>query len=481
MREKLEEICKDLGLSLPKGNLQVFSPLDSSEIASIQSHSAADVDAVIASAATSNWSGLTLEQRAGELLKFADAVEAKADSLTQLVRIDAGKTTSEAAGEVGNFVSTIRSNCEAATSKKLDDLGIMTRKKSYIPVGVVALITSFNFPLAVAGWTIAPAMLVGNAVVWKPSEKTPLVALAIQQVWNDTIGGGDLQVVNGAAETGKALVENANIGMVSATGSVGMSQAILRGYRKSVPPILEAGGNNAMIISNQNSAENLEFALESLLKSFLAGSGQKCTNTRRLFVHADVYESFVQELKTAIEQFVASEEIGADNAKHGYCPLIDSSSYDIFVSTIAAATEQGGTVHLGEKVESEGIYVQPALAEMPSQTKIMHEECFAPLLFIVKYNEFAEALEQVNAPKNAGLVNAIYTQSRAEADDFAARNEAGHTVINSATGTGTPAHGMGFGGNKDSGTGEILNAEDQLHPFAKAASRVATNSSIKLS
>jgi len=159
--------------------------------------------------------------------------------------------------------------------------------------------------------------------------------------------------------------------------------------------------------------------------------------------------------------------------------LIDKASYEYFEAAKA------GKVSLGKRVLADkfphAYYVEPAICEMEKQTQIMFSECFAPLLYIVKYADFSDAVAAVNAPENAGLVNGIYTQNQAEADEFVAKNGAGHSVINSATGTGTPAHGMGFGGNKLSGTGEILNLEDQLKPFTSGAKRVATNSSIKLS
>lgn len=479
LKESLQALLGKMGVRPQEpAEMQVLSPIDGLQIFALQIDTAQQVGSkiVLAAAMQERWAEKCPNMRAEMLQKFADAVEVAAEDLTQIIHIEAGKTVAEAAGEVTNFVKVMRTNCEAEIARNLPDLGIMQRQKIYKPVGVVALITSYNFPLAVAGWTLAPALLAGNAVVWKPSEKTPLTALAVQAIFAKTLPDVAplLQVAIGAAEVGKAVVEHKQIAMVSATGSVGMAQAILQVHKGKVPPVLEAGGNNAVVVSQANSPENLKFALQSIISSFLAGGGQKCTNTRRLFVHSAIYAGFVGDLKTALKKFIAG---GCDG--YGYAPLIDGAAFVQFEAAKRGQVSFGAR-RLQEQFPN-AFYVEPALVELPTQTEIMHHECFAPLLYIVKYDDFSAAVEAVNAPENAGLVNGIYTQSRAEFEEFAAKNEAGHTVVNSPTGTGTPAHGMGFGGNKLSGQGEILNGENQLLPFTLGANRVAVNGQVELS
>jgi len=359
-------------------------------------------------------------------------------------------------------------------------------------MGNVGLITSFNFPLVVGFWTIGPALLAGNAVIWKPSEKTPLAALAAKAIFDKTLGTDKdlLQIVIGGRDIGQALVAHEQINMISATGSVGMGKAIEATLAKKrgnmAAPILELGGNNGVIISDKISPEHLAWSLNALMNSFLGTTGQRCTNTRRLFVHTSLYDSAVLQLETLIENFMANVvkdgAMDAANAQ-GYNALIDEDAFSRFESAKKKAVEEGGKILLGNRILktfAKAYFVEPALALLPKQTAIMHQETFAPILFIVPYNHFDEALKLVNEPTNAGLVNAIYTQSQAEADQFAYANQAGHSLINSPRGTGTPAHGMGFGGNKDSGTGEILNSADPLQAFTKPGRfiRIAQNKDV---
>lgn len=347
-------------------------------------------------------------------------------------------------------------------------------------MGLVGLITSFNFPLAVANWTIAPAMLAGNGLLWKPSEKTPLTALAYKMVFDRVMGGfADLlQVLVGGRELGAALVSAEEVRLISATGSVAMGRGIRMALEQKAqapcPPILELGGNNGVVISAKINDAHRDWAVNSLLNSFFGTAGQRCTNTRRLIVHRSQVDAVVGEFKRHITQLVTSGMVaspleGASNA-YGYGPLIDGHAFALFEKAKQAAAEQGGIVWGGARLMAaaapQAYYVEPALVVIPGQSSIVHEETFAPLLYIIPYDgEVEAALALLNAPENAGLVSGIYTQSQREADVFAAGSEAGHVVINSPKGTGTPAFGMGFGGNKASGEGEILNAADPLRAF----------------
>lgn len=427
------------------------------------------------------------------LIAFSDALNENRQSLADIIVYDAGKTAKEAMAEVVGAIDILKKTIEDAT---LPDLNGMRRCKDRAPVGVVGLITSFNFPIAVAHWTIAPAILAGNAVLWKASEKAPMVALSVKEIFDKIAGdyADLLQLVVGGKEIGAKLVADERVGMISATGGIEMGYnvktAINQKKNNATPPILELGGNNCVVISHKVTPEHLEWSVNAVIGSFFASGGQRCTNTRRLFIHIKVYDEVIALLKRRIEDFVASGAIvnplsGISN-DYGYGVLIDEAAFKRLEFAKQNVKKQYGEWHYGNRLlvhESPNVFcVEPALAIMPMQTLIMIEEIFAPLLFIVKYNKFIEAIAMLNAPSNSGLVNAIYTQNSLEAEIFIRHSEAGHTLINPPKGTSTPAFGMGFGGNKNSGEGEILNSADPLQAFTRSrmVRRAAQNISIAM-
>jgi aldehyde dehydrogenase (NAD+) len=419
------------------------------------------------------------EERVVLLEYYAGLIKAKREHLAKILSDESKKTMKDSLSEVDGAADIIGKTIKDAT---LPEFNGMIRRKERVPVGIVGLITSFNFPIAVAHWTIAPALLAGNKVIWKPSEKTPSVAVECKKLFDEIAGNhkGLFQVVVGERDIGEALVSHEDVDMVSATGSVAMGEGIQRALAKkknnSVPPILELGGNNAVVIGEQMSDAHLEWSLKALMQSFLASTGQRCTNTRRLIVHKKWLDKTVQILKQMVGDFIARDMNNIDNA-FSYSRLVDQDAYNRLEKAKQVVKSEGGTIYFGGENE-------PVLAVLPKHSDIMYQETFAPILFITSYDGgIEEAMKLVNAPKNAGLVNGIYTLSKKEADGFAALNEAGHGVINSPKGTGTPAFGMGFGGNKDSGTGEILNATDPLQAFTRPGTfkRIATNKDVLLS
>lgn len=475
--------------------LKITSPCDGSVIAELTVDNGQTLAYKINSAiqAQERWKNQPRLAREKLLIAFSEAINENKQNLTEIIVYDAGKTEKEAGVEVAGAADILKKTIE---NSALPEFGGMARCKERPPVGVVGLITSFNFPLAVAHWTIAPALLAGNAVIWKPSEKTPIVATAIKEIFDKIAGEFSdlLQILIGGRDIGSRLVSHEQVDIVSATGSVAMGQgiksALAQKNNNKIPPILELGGNNGVIISDKITAEHLEFSVNSIMGSFLATSGQRCTNTRRLIVHKNIYDKVVSALKRNIENFIASGTIvnplsGASN-DYGYSVLIDEDSFGRFESAKKQAILESGEIFFGNRLrvsESSNVYfVEPALALMPKQSEIMYKETFAPLLFVTPYEKFSEAIDLVNAPENAGLVNGIYTQNKIEAEIFSRENQAGHTLINSPKGTGTPAFGMGFGGNKHSGEGEILNNADPLQAFTKAGkfNRIAVNSAVAM-
>jgi len=491
-KRRISEIFTGLGGAIPpdaaKG-LVVTSPADGTVLAQITPDSGHNLEQKIALArkGQQGFSQLKRDRRAALIESLSAAIKQHREALAELITLEGGKTMKEALGEADGSADVLLKTIKDGA---LAEFNGMLRCKERPPVGIVGLITSFNFPLVVANWTIAPALLAGNGVVWKPSEKTPLVALAYKAVFDKAMGEHKdlLQIIIGERDVGAALVAHEDVDMISATGSVGMGQGIKATLAKkknnSVRPVLELGGNNGIILSDKMSDAHLDWALTSLLNSFLGTAGQRCTNTRRLIVQRGMVDKVTELLTKKIEAFLARGKDAWD--EFGYGPLIDADAYHRFASAKKRAGDEGGKILFGnrllEKEMPGGFYVEPTLALMPTQTKIMHEETFAPLLFIAPYDNFDEAIKLLNAPTNAGLVNGIYTQSQPEADRFASANEAGHGVINSPKGTGTPAFGMGFGGNKESGVGEILNAADPLRAFTRESAyrRIAQNKDVKM-
>ena len=464
---------------------EYFKKLGVTATASLPLDTPATLDQKIAAAhaAQASWAGLPRAKRIAMLKAYAATLLQHKETLGAIIHQDAGKTLKEAITEVEGAAAIIEKTTQD-TSNEWADIGTIQRLRERTPAGVICVITSFNFPIAVAHWTLAPALLAGNALIWKPSEKTPWVALACVELFRQQLPeyAQLMQVAIGGGDIGQALVADERIDMISATGSVGMGKAIKRTLAQkqnnAVPPILELGGNNGVIISEKNTPELLDRAVTSLLNSFLGSAGQRCTNTRRLFVQEKVYAAviriFTEKLSALLEKDALFEPANA----YGYGPLVDAAIRDRFLGALSEIVKQGGKIHFGKAAQ--GLAVQPAIAEIPTQIPQMHDEIFAPLLYVVPYRDFKDAVAMVNAPENAGLVNGIYTQDANEAEIFAQANQAGHTVINMPKGTGTPANGLGFGGNKASGEGEIL-GPDPERPFTRGVyRRIVQDSSVPM-
>lgn len=451
--------------------------------------------AAAAKAAQRVWQQTPRAQREALLQEYAAALKSNLPSLAQMIVLEAGKTYPEAKVEVMGAANVI--------GNTMTQLAKLYPRHLPEPLGVVGLITSFNFPFAVAHWTLAPALLAGNSVLWKPSEKTPLVAHAAYDLLRRTIASFNVQhdaqvptslvqIISGGRVAGEAMVAHEDVCMISATGSVAMGKAIQKtlAHKKhpAAPSVLELGGNNAAIISQHLTPEALEIAVSSVFFSALASSGQRCTDTRRLLVHRVHYNAVLAMLKARYQQVLDEKLIGnplsLPEGKEGFGPLIDEDAFSRYLRAAKSAFAEGGTIHSGsetfsampnasalrlhEKLFPHAYYVKPLLAAMPAQKEggILCEETFAPILYLLPYDDFEQALGAAFAPLNAGLVQALYSLNQDEIRRFTQGCPAGHAVVNSRTGTGTPAHGLGFGGCRDSGEGEILGL-DPLLPFTK--------------
>ncbi len=462
------------------GDMASFSPVSGEEIAQVATSSAEAAKAAVDAAhdAFKAWR-LVPAPRRGELVRLLgeELRAAKAD-LGRLVSIEAGKIASEGLGEVQEMIDI----CDFAVglSRQLYGLTIATERpghrmmETWHPLGVVGIISAFNFPVAVWSWNAALALVAGNSIVWKPSEKTPLTGLASQAILERALARfGDApqnlsQVLIGDRAVGEALVDHAKVALVSATGSTRMGREVgPRLAKRFARSILELGGNNAGTVCP---SADLDMALRAVAFGAMGTAGQRCTTLRRLFVHESVYDALVPRLKKAYESVSVGNPLET-TALVG--PLIDRQAFDGMQKALAAARAEGGTVTGGDRVAEAGqdtaYYVRPALVEMPSQCGPVLEETFAPILYVMKYTDFDQALDDHNAVA-AGLSSSIFTLDIREAERFLSADGSDCGIANVNIGTSGAEIGGAFGGEKETGGGRESGSDAW-----KAYMRRATN------
>ena len=461
-----QDILKACGLTsaeLTGGTLTVRSPIDGAEIARVHETSAADMKDVIARsvAAFKSWRDVPAPRR-GELVRLlGEELRAAKTELGALVTLEAGKITSEGLGEVQEMIDI----CDFAVglSRQLYGLTIASERpghkmtETWHPMGPCGVISAFNFPVAVWSWNAALALVCGDSVIWKPSEKTPLTAIATHKIMMRAIErfGADApeglcQLVIGGAAVGEALVESRDVPIISATGSTRMGHIVgPKVQARFGRPILELGGNNAMIVAP---SADLDMAVRAIVFSAVGTAGQRCTSLRRLIVHRSIKDDLVARLAKAY----SSLKIG-DPRENGVLigPLVDKGALDAMQKALANAKSEGGKVHGGDVVTSSvpaGAYAAPALVEMPSQSATVKTETFAPILYVLTYDELDEAIAlQNDVPQ--GLSSCIFTLNIREAETFLSASGSDCGIANVNIGPSGAEIGGAFGGEKETGGG----------------------------
>ncbi|MCB6184524.1 aldehyde dehydrogenase family protein [Leeia sp. TBRC 13508] len=463
---KIDAIMSAMGVpasAYQAQGLEVFSPVNGEKIGAVATIQASDADAALALSvkAFKEWRHVPAPKR-GELVRILGELLRKyKQPLGELVSMEAGKIVQEGLGEVQEMIDI----CDFAVglSRQLYGLTIASERpghrmaETWHPIGVCGVISAFNFPVAVWSWNAALALVCGNSVVWKPSEKTPLTAVAVQAIMDEAISlfgaapEGLSQTLIGGRDVGEVLTKDARVGIVSATGSTEMGRAVgLAVAQRFGRSILELGGNNAGIISE---TADLDLALRGILFSAVGTAGQRCTTLRRLFVHESIYDGLVSKLK----ELYGKVRIG-NPLENGTLmgPLIDKASFDRMQSALASAKEQGGQVTGGERITvagcENGYYVKPAIAEMPAQTAIVLQETFAPILYVMKYTNFEEAIEANNASHH-GLSSCVFTTNLREAELFTSDFGSDCGIANVNIGPSGAEIGGAFGGEKETGGG----------------------------
>ncbi|MGR3379342.1 L-piperidine-6-carboxylate dehydrogenase [Salipiger abyssi] len=449
---------------LTGGTLVVTSPIDGAEVARVAETRPEDMPGIIArsQAAFREWRKLPAPRR-GELVRLlGEELRAAKAELGAVVTLEAGKIGSEGLGEVQEMIDI----CDFAVglSRQLYGLTIASERpghrmsETWHPLGPTGVITAFNFPVAVWSWNTALALVCGNPVIWKPSEKTPLTALATQKImaramarFGDDAPEGLMQVVIGDAAVGEALVMSKDVPVLSATGSTRMGSIV--GPKVAARwgrPILELGGNNAMIVTP---SADLDMAVRAIVFSAVGTAGQRCTSLRRLIAHDSIREELVARLAKAY----ASLPIG-DPRQGGTLigPLIDHAARDAMLAQLEKARAEGGTVHGGstvtEGVPQGGAYVAPALVEMPAQTDTVRTETFAPILYVMGYDRLEDAIAMQNDVPQ-GLSSCIFTLNMREADLFLSAVGSDCGIANVNIGPSGAEIGGAFGGEKETGGG----------------------------
>ncbi|WP_293698603.1 MULTISPECIES: aldehyde dehydrogenase family protein [unclassified Sphingopyxis] len=467
------------------GSMPAVTPLTGEQLGMVQIVDAAAIDERLdrASAAFRSWRHVPAPRR-GELVRlWGEELRAAKDDLARLVTIEAGKIPAESAGEVQEMIDI----CDFAVglSRQLYGLTIATERPGHRmmevwhPLGVVGVISAFNFPVAVWAWNASLALVCGNSVVWKPSEKTPLTALATQAIFERAVARfGDApeglsQLMIGGREAGQALIDDKRVVLVSATGSTRMGRAVApRLAERFARAILELGGNNGVIVAP---SADLDLALRGVAFGAMGTAGQRCTTTRRLFLHDSIYDGFVARLKAAY----ASVRVG--NPLEGAVlvgPLIDRAAYETMQEALVAAKAVGGVVQGGERVgDGASFYVRPALVEMPGQVGPVLEETFAPILYVMRYYDL-DAVIELHNDVAAGLSSAIFTTDVREAERFLAASDCGIANVN--LGTSGAEIGGAFGGEKETGGGRESGSDSWRQYMRRATNTINYSDALPL-
>ncbi len=443
------------------GDLVARSPVTGEVIGRVAEATAADVGAAVGQAhsAFAAWREVPAPRR-GELVRLlGEELRAAKDDLARLVTIEAGKIVSEGLGEVQEMIDI----CDFAVglSRQLCGLTIATERRdhrmmeTWHPLGVAGIISAFNFPVAVWSWNAALALVCGDPCVWKPSEKTPLTALATHALLGRALArfgdapAGLAHVLPGGAAAGAALVDDARVALLSATGSTAMGRKVgPRVAARFGRALLELGGNNAAIVCP---SADLDLTVRGVAFAAMGTAGQRCTSLRRLLVHEDIHAPLLDRLRRAY----ASVRVG-DPRESGTLvgPLIDGRAAEAMAAALDEARAAGGTVHGGDPVAvgPGGHYTRPALVELPAQSGPMLRETFAPILYVVRHRELDEAIAQHNAVSQ-GLSSSIFTRDLGEAERFLSAAGSDCGIANVNLGPSGAEIGGAFGGEKETGGG----------------------------
>lgn len=439
------------------------SPVDGKIIASVTTTTDSAYDSILESATRGfqTWRTWPAPKR-GEIVRlYGDLLRKNKANLGKLVSYEMGKSLQEGEGEVQEMIDI----CDFAVglSRQLYGNTMHSERENHRmyeqwhPLGVVGIISAFNFPVAVWSWNAMIALVCGNSVVWKPSEKTPLCGVVCQKLLAEVLSSmkaprGISCLVTGGAHLGQKMASDSRVPLVSATGSTQMGRSVAEVVGKRLgKTILELGGNNAIIVSNK---ANIDLAIRAIVFGAVGTAGQRCTSTRRVFIHKEIYEQVKKRLTRVYHQIKIGSPLDPENLMG---PLIDVDAVHGYLTALGEVEDAGGTFLVaggqldGSKYES-GCYVKPCIAEVKNEYEIVQKETFAPILYLMSYEDLSTAIHMQNDVRQ-GLSSAIFTESLNEAELFLSSVGSDCGIANVNIGTSGAEIGGAFGGEKETGGG----------------------------
>ena len=492
-RDEAIAICARLGvmgsLFVPDGS-PVRTPITGEIIANVRQTTPNEAQRAIGQAAEAfrTWR-LVPAPRRGELVRlFGEELRASKHDLGRLVTIETGKILSEGLGEVQEMIDI--SDFAAGLSRQLYGLTIATERPSHRmmetwhPLGPTGIITSFNFPVAVWSWNAALALVCGNACIWKPSEKTPLTALATQALFERAAvrfadaPAGLSAVLIGGRDLGESLADDPRVPLVSATGSTAMGRAIgERLAKRFARSILELSGNNAAIVAP---SADLDLAVTAIVFAAIGTAGQRCTTLRRLFVHESIYDQLIARLRKVYSSVAIGDPRSVGTLMG---PLIDGDAHEAMQRALSEAKSGGARISGGSRVfvdqHPTAFYVTPALAELATQAEVAKRETFAPILYCMPYQDVEAAIaEQNNVPQ--GLASSIFTQNLCEAEIFLSAAGSDCGIANVNIGPSGAEIGGAFGGEKETGGGRESGSDAWKSYMRRATNTINYGSALPL-
>lgn len=470
--------------------LESFSPVDGKLIGTVQAADAKTLDQVISVATKGylEWRTWPAPRRGEIVRQIGEALRRKKSSLGKLVSYEMGKSLQEGLGEVQEMIDI----CDFAVglSRQLHGITMHSERpehrmyEQWHPLGVVGIITAFNFPVAVWSWNAMLAWVCGDVCVWKPSEKTPLCSVACQYIVEEVfaqnaVPEGVSCLANGDVRVGQALAANESVALISATGSTRMGKAVAQTVAQRLGRVLlELGGNNAIIITGN---ANLDMAIRGALFGAVGTAGQRCTTTRRLIIHDSVFDEVKERLQRAYSNLVIGNPLDPQNHVG---PLIDRQAVKAYQNALSQISEAGGSfvvkgsVLKGEGYES-GCYVRPCIAEVKNEFDIVQTETFAPILYLIRYKTLDEAIAIQNGVRQ-GLSSAIMTNNMQEMEQFLSHRGSDCGIANVNIGTSGAEIGGAFGGEKETGGGRESGSDAWKNYMRRQTNTINFGSSLPL-
>ncbi len=436
-----------------------MSPIDASIIARVALATSEDYDHVVSTARESflQWRLLPAPKRGMIVQEIASELRRLKEPLGKLVTLEMGKILPEGNGEVQEAIDI--ADFSVGLSRQLYGLSMQSERpehrmyEQWHPLGVIGIITAFNFPVAVWSWNSMVAAVCGDTMVWKPSSKTPLCAIALLHMVNRVMGAHALNgiftlVIGSGSSIGEKLLNDNRVAMISATGSTRMGKRVAEATSKRLARnILELGGNNAIVVAED---ANLDLAVRAILFGAVGTAGQRCTTTRRIIAQRNIFDDLVDRLVKSYKLVKIGNPLDPETLMG---PLIDEGAVDTMMHALSQLKAQGGKVLTGgERLSRPGFYVTPAIASVPGNTALVCEETFAPILYVMPYDTLDDAIRLHNAVPQ-GLSSAIFTESLKKAEKFLSVAGSDCGIANVNIGTSGAEIGGAFGGEKDTGGG----------------------------